>query len=159
MYEKNSITFGYSAYYPSGITVRIRMTDDTSANWRYFSCVLIKPWRGLFRRCCEWEDLVLVGGLVAIFYFQIYWESNHPNWRSYFSGGGPTTNQWLRWFSVSQWLEYQFGYALNGCHWEKGDTSRIHGRCLSVFFSGNGPLKLADQLVIPILASKLPAYP
>ena len=25
---------------------------------------------------------VLVGGLVAIFYFPIYWESHHPNWRS-----------------------------------------------------------------------------
>ena len=31
----------------------------------------------------------LVGGLVAIFYFPIYWVSNHPNWRSYFSEGWP----------------------------------------------------------------------
>ena len=31
----------------------------------------------------------LVGGLVAIFYFPIYWVSNHPNWLSYFSEGWP----------------------------------------------------------------------
>ena len=29
----------------------------------------------------------LVGGLVAILYFPIYWVSNHPNWLSYFSEG------------------------------------------------------------------------
>ena len=31
----------------------------------------------------------LVGGLVAIFNFPIYWVANHPNWRSYFSEGWP----------------------------------------------------------------------
>ena len=32
----------------------------------------------------------LVGGLVAIFLIKpIYWVSNHPNWRSYFSEGWP----------------------------------------------------------------------
>ena len=31
----------------------------------------------------------LVGGLVAIFYFPMYWVANHPNWRSYFSEGWP----------------------------------------------------------------------
>ena len=36
----------------------------------------------------------LVGGLVAIFYFPIYWVANHPNWRTHiFQRGGPTTNQ------------------------------------------------------------------
>ena len=30
---------------------------------------------------------LLVGGLVAIFYFPIYWVANHPNWLSYFSEG------------------------------------------------------------------------
>ena len=34
----------------------------------------------------------LVGGLVAIFYFPIYWVSNHPNFK-FFQRGGPTTNQ------------------------------------------------------------------
>ena len=29
----------------------------------------------------------LVGGLVAFFYFPIYWECHHPNWLSYFSAG------------------------------------------------------------------------
>ena len=38
----------------------------------------------------QWEvETYLVGGLVAIFYFPIYWESNHPNWLSYFSEGWP----------------------------------------------------------------------
>ena len=32
---------------------------------------------------------MLVGGLVAIFYFPIYWVANHPNWLSYFSEGWP----------------------------------------------------------------------
>ena len=32
---------------------------------------------------------ILVGGLVAICYFPIYWVSNHPNWLSYFSEGWP----------------------------------------------------------------------
>ena len=31
--------------------------------------------------------MLLVGGLVAIFYFPIYWVANHPNWLSYFSEG------------------------------------------------------------------------
>ena len=31
----------------------------------------------------------LVGGLVDIFYFPIYWVANHPNWLSYFSEGWP----------------------------------------------------------------------
>ena len=32
---------------------------------------------------------LLVGGLVAIFHFPIYWEFHHPNWFSYFSEGWP----------------------------------------------------------------------
>ena len=36
--------------------------------------------------CCP---TFLVGGLVAIFYVPIYWESHHPNWLSYFSEGWP----------------------------------------------------------------------
>ena len=40
------------------------------------------------------QGLYLVGGLVAIFYFPIYWVSNHPNWQTHiFQRGGPTTNQ------------------------------------------------------------------
>ena len=35
----------------------------------------------------ETQEICLVGGLVAIFYFPIYWVSNHPNWLSYFSEG------------------------------------------------------------------------
>ena len=36
----------------------------------------------------------LVGGLVAIFYFPIYWVSNHPNGRTHiFQRGGWTINQ------------------------------------------------------------------
>ena len=31
-----------------------------------------------------------------MFYFRIYWDSNHPNWRTHiFQRGSPTTNQWL----------------------------------------------------------------
>ena len=42
----------------------------------------------------------LVGGLVAIFYFPLYWESHHPNWRTHiFQRGGPTTNQ--GWFGAT----------------------------------------------------------
>ena len=36
--------------------------------------------------------LYLVGGLVAIFYFPIYWEFHHPNWLIFFRGV-QTTNQ------------------------------------------------------------------
>ena len=31
-------------------------------------------------------QICLVGGLVAIFYFPIYWVSNHPNWLIFFRG-------------------------------------------------------------------------
>ena len=45
----------------------------------------------------QWESMEiqtkLVGGLVAIFYFPIYWVANYPNWLSYFSEGWLTTNQ------------------------------------------------------------------
>ena len=37
----------------------------------------------------QFADDFLVGGLVAIFYFPIYWVSNHPKWLSYFSKGWP----------------------------------------------------------------------
>ena len=38
--------------------------------------------------------MVLVGGLVAIFWIFPYIGNNHPNWLSYFSEGWPkTTNQ------------------------------------------------------------------
>ena len=31
------------------------------------------------RRSVATDDFIVVGGLVAIFYFPIYWVSNHPN--------------------------------------------------------------------------------
>ena len=38
----------------------------------------------------------LVGGLEHEFYFSIYWECHHPNWRSHiFQRGFSTTNQWF----------------------------------------------------------------
>ena len=37
---------------------------------------------------------ILVGGLVAILYFPIYWVSNHPNWLIFFRGV-QTTNQYI----------------------------------------------------------------
>ena len=48
-----------------------------------------------FKVCPNFKKLMfhinpqLVGGLVAIFYFPIYWVSNHPTWLSYFSEGWP----------------------------------------------------------------------
>ena len=41
--------------------------------------------------CCFNNDW-LVGGLVAIFYYPIYWECPHPNWLIFFKGV-QTTNQ------------------------------------------------------------------
>ena len=40
----------------------------------------------------------LVGGLEHEFYFSIYWECHHPNWRtpSFFRGGRSTTNQYRK---------------------------------------------------------------
>ena len=35
----------------------------------------------------KWTWCFLVGGLEHEFYFPIYWEFHHPNWRSYFSEG------------------------------------------------------------------------
>ena len=38
--------------------------------------------------------MMLVGGLEHGFYFSIYWECHHPNWRTHiFQRGGSTTNQ------------------------------------------------------------------
>ena len=60
----------------------------------------------------------LVGGLVAMFYFPIYWVANHPNWRPHiFQTGGPTTNQFWRlqsfslqlcWLRALQWQTIAF---------------------------------------------------
>ena len=66
-------------------------------------------WQGVFLRLVpiripifDWKtsDMAktvwnLVGGLVAMFYFPIYWEFHHPNWRTHiFSEGWPwPTNQ------------------------------------------------------------------
>ena len=48
----------------------------------------------------------MVGGLVAIFYFPIYWVANHPNWRNHIFQSGPTTNQYFSWHQTSTnlWL-------------------------------------------------------
>ena len=44
----------------------------------------------------------LVGGLVAIFYFPIYWECHHPNWRSYFSEGfNPNHQPGMCWMNIN----------------------------------------------------------
>ena len=72
--------------------------------------------------CGRHGRILLVGGLVAIFYFPIYWVSNHPNWLSYFSEGWPnhqpdclrsttylinsgTTSMNSNTFTVVHWLE------------------------------------------------------
>ena len=64
---------------------------------------------------CHLPPIKMVGGLVAIFYFPIYWECHHPNWRnpSFFRGvfsQPPTschlppikmvTGGWCRWHSL-----------------------------------------------------------
>ena len=38
-------------------------------------------------------EKVLVGGSVAMFYFPIYWDSNHPNWRTIFFRGVALAHQ------------------------------------------------------------------
>ena len=78
-----------------------RWTSDNS--WR-------RPWgKSGFRRICEVcpnmehpqnpkHGLSLMAWLVVwnIFYFSIYWEFHHPNWRTHiFQRGRYTTNQWL----------------------------------------------------------------
>ena len=47
------------------------------------------------------DSIWLVGGLVAIFYFPIYWVANHPNWLIFFRGVGiqPPT-RWVFWLLV-----------------------------------------------------------
>ena len=60
-------------------------------SWLRVSCLL---WLNVLFLCNLGK--YLVGGLVAIFYFPIYWgEFHHPNWRSHiFQRGGPgPTNQ------------------------------------------------------------------
>ena len=60
-------------------------------------------------------DFSLVGGLVAIFYFPIYWVSNHPNWRSHiFQRGGPSTNQFRKCF---HWCTYGNMHIYIYKHW------------------------------------------
>ena len=49
---------------------------------------------------------ILVGGLVAMFYFPIYWVANHPNWRTIFFRGvaqPPTSIVFyeLLWFTIT----------------------------------------------------------
>ena len=53
----------------------------------------------------KWEQLMLVGGLVAIFYSPIYWVANHPNWRTIFFRGvaqPPTSYDIFFWISFLQ---------------------------------------------------------
>ena len=69
----------------------------------------------------------LVGGLVAMFYFPIYWVANHPNWRNHiFPEGWPNhqpvdlPSHWP--LGISPWLRgvlqaSQFGTE-NHCFWQ-----------------------------------------
>ena len=47
---------------------------------------------------------MMFGGLVAIFYFPIYWECHHPKWLSYFlEGFKPPTRKWCSMILPIQW--------------------------------------------------------
>ena len=50
---------------------------------------------------------LLVGGLVAMFYFPIYWVANHPNWRSYFSEGFKPPTRLSNWRFIIGWLPHE----------------------------------------------------
>ena len=67
-------------HYAIGIH-RKRPVSKCPSRWRWFWLALT-PW--------------LVGGLVAIFCFPIYWESHHPNWLSYFSEGFKPPTRWCQ---------------------------------------------------------------
>ena len=58
----------------------------------------------------SWEiiDHCLVGGLVAIFYFPIYWVANHPNWLSYFSEGWPNQQPVVVFIKGGLWNTWGF---------------------------------------------------
>ena len=65
---------------------------------------------------CLPHCLNLVGGLVAIFYFPIYWVANHPNWLSYFSEvfKPPTSNNGCLLFPISKnWLAASGSYLVS----------------------------------------------
>ena len=49
---------------------------------------------------CSFIGFNIIYWLVVwnIFYFPIYWVSNHPNWLIFFQRGGPTTNQYSFWW-------------------------------------------------------------
>jgi hypothetical protein len=50
------------------------------------------------------KHILLVGGLEHEFYFSIYWECHHPNWRTHiFQRGRYTTNQTI----VASRFEFQ----------------------------------------------------
>ena len=69
-----------------------------------------------------YEFVKRVGGLDAIFYFPIYWVSNHPNWRSYFSEGWPNHQpdefvQLLTWRITHLWDHQPNGDLLTMVLW------------------------------------------
>ena len=61
--------------------------------------------------------MILVGGLVAIFYFPIYWVANHPNWRTHIFQDGVAKNHQAAEFMKT------FGGVLPVMIWELNGTS------------------------------------
>ena len=65
--------------------------------------VCFLPWAGIcWLSRARTKDVSMYNWLVVwnMFYFPIYWVSNHPNWRTHiFQRGGPTTNQIKMWCS------------------------------------------------------------
>ena len=75
----------------------------------------------------------LVGGLVAIFYFPIYWEFHHPNWLTHiFQRGGPTTNQIFVWDDLPTQSSIELGhFPARHLWWPLRSTDWPDGRKLS----------------------------
>ena len=66
----------------------------------------------------------LVGGLVAIFYFPIYWVANHPNWLIFFRGvAQPPTRYWIWTYCIwsSRYDQYSFLKAISIFRWIGND--------------------------------------
>ena len=91
---------------------------------------------------------ILVGGLVAIFYFPTYWE-NHPKWLSYFSEGfkPPTSDLLCRtiWFWTTT--------GTTGRLWNSGTSTDFWNRTWGFYIEVSGqmgspsdtPTRLAEK--------------
>ena len=117
-------------------------------------------WKDGPMRDAELKILVLVGGLVAIFYFPIYWVASHPNWRSHIFQDGvalahqPVVECLAQEVSICWWGKWSPYIIINSGWWESSNWMLFHA-CVANF---SDPHAYGSYDPVPVGKGQVPRW-